>query len=229
MKPENERYTVAVDFDGVIHSYTSAWHSPEFIPDPPVEGAIQWLCQMAVDNFDIVIHTTRAATAWGRQAVFEYIRKHGFTGPIKDITTEKPSALIYLDDRAWRFEGPGTFPSKEQIHRAIPWNKRQSVPKPDETQRPTVVRVRVYEWRVTRQKDGWTIRFWFESDAAFGGISSKQAHREADRVTLFDSEDWSTKVHTNLVKKLLEDLPNANSVEVCDPEGNGTVGHRDWP
>jgi hypothetical protein len=43
-------------------------------------------------------------------------------GEIK-VTAKKPPALIYLDDRAVRFTGPGSFPSPEDIHRARPWHK----------------------------------------------------------------------------------------------------------
>ena len=32
-------YSIAVDFDGVIHSYTSKWVAADVIPDPPVSGA----------------------------------------------------------------------------------------------------------------------------------------------------------------------------------------------
>ena len=35
--------TVLVDFDGVIHSYTSPFTTPDEIKDPPVPGAFEWL------------------------------------------------------------------------------------------------------------------------------------------------------------------------------------------
>lgn len=124
-KPKGERYTVAVDFDGVIHSYSSPWVSPEVIPDPPVEGAIEWLNGI-IDHFDMVIFTTRGRTAEGRGAVRRWLEENGAKGAILAslVTSDKQPALIYLDDRAYRFEGPGTFPTKEQIHAARPWNKR---------------------------------------------------------------------------------------------------------
>lgn len=122
-KPKWERYTVAVDFDGVIHSYTTPWERADIIPDPPVEGAIEWLLEIA-KKFQVVIFTTRAATTAGRLAVLGWLRMRGVHVQEDEITSEKPAALIYLDDRAWRFEGPGTFPSAEQIHAARPWNKR---------------------------------------------------------------------------------------------------------
>lgn len=119
------KYTIAVDFDGVIHSYTTPWQAPHIIPDPPVEGAIEWLWQMR-DHFKIVIYTTRARTWRGRSAVRRYLMHH--CGNLwwdaleeTDITDCKPPALIYLDDRGWRFEGQ--FPTPEQIHASRPWNK----------------------------------------------------------------------------------------------------------
>lgn len=130
MKPQGERYTVAVDFDGVVHSYTTPWIAAETIPDPPVEGAIEWLNEIG-EWFEVVIHTTRAKTREGMVAVGEWLTKHGFVGQVV-ITDCKVPALIYLDDRAWRFMGPGSFPTREQIHRALPWNKRPFVMEGDQ-------------------------------------------------------------------------------------------------
>lgn len=136
MKPRKpmmkHTYTIAVDFDGVIHSYKSPWVNNHTIPDPPVPGAIEWLVKMAMD-FEIVIFTTRGSTWRGRRAVRNYIRR--YAGPqwyewypggrgLEDITVtaKKPAALIYLDDRAVRFDGK-TFPSARDVHAARPWNK----------------------------------------------------------------------------------------------------------
>lgn len=121
-KPEGERYTVAVDFDGVIHSYATPWERADIIPDPPVEGAIKWLLEIAKD-FRVVIFTTRAKEPAGALAVRGWLRMHGIHCSEDQITAQKPAALIYLDDRAYRFEGPGTFPTAQQIHQARPWNK----------------------------------------------------------------------------------------------------------
>lgn len=123
-KPAGERHTVAVDFDGVLHSYTSPWVDAVTIPDPPVPGSIEWLNEIAED-FDIVVHTTRAATLDGCAAICEWLRRHGFdTAQLKRVTHEKVAALVYIDDRAWRFTGPGSLPTAQQIHAARPWNKR---------------------------------------------------------------------------------------------------------
>lgn len=119
-----ERYSVAVDFDGVIHSYTSPWVAAHVIPDPPVEGAIEWLMRIG-EKFDLVVFTTRGKTWRGRRAVRRWLIGQSYYLADYEIkvTAKKPACLIYLDDRAIRFEGPGTFPTADEIHRARPWNK----------------------------------------------------------------------------------------------------------
>lgn len=118
--PDTNRYSVCVDFDGVIHSYASPWIREDKIPDPPVPGAIAWLNEMA-KTFDVVIHTTRGKSVEGRLAVAEYLSKHGFTQQ-REITAEKRPALVYIDDRGYRFTG-ANFPTAREIHALRPWNK----------------------------------------------------------------------------------------------------------
>lgn len=122
------KYTICVDFDGVIHSYTTPWIKPHIIPDPPVDRAIHWLWGMLRD-FDVVIFSTRCKTWRARRAMRRWIQQHATPtqAPLLKAlrySYTKPAALIYLDDRAVRFQGPRTFPSKDEIHRRyIPWNR----------------------------------------------------------------------------------------------------------
>lgn len=120
--PEHN-YTIAVDFDGVIHSYSSPWTAAHEIPDPPVEGAIDWLNVMA-GKFAVVIFTTRGKTVEGRDAVIDYLMNNGYRTDVDvpEVTDCKPPALIYVDDRGYRFTG-ANFPSAEEVHRLRPWNK----------------------------------------------------------------------------------------------------------
>lgn len=127
-KPKNERYTVAVDFDGVIHAYTTPWINAHTIPDPPIPGAIEWLAA-TLWSLDVVIFSTRCKTWRGRRAVRAWLYKHAgnlwYPSPDSDgiedvkLSYEKPPALMYIDDRAFRFEGK--FPSVQAIHNAKPW------------------------------------------------------------------------------------------------------------
>lgn len=134
-----KRYTIAVDFDGVLHSYISPWVNAHTISDPPVPGAMEWLNEISL-KFDVVIFTTRGKTWRGRRAVRRWLWDHGYSfhlgfSPPKNwtdldvtVTATKPPALIYLDDRAWRFAG--TFPTPDEIHRARPW--KAPAPGPEE-------------------------------------------------------------------------------------------------
>lgn len=118
------KYTIAVDFDGVIHSYTSPWVAPDVIPDPPVPGAIDWLNEIDA-KLTVVIFTTRGATLEGRSAVRNWLWDNGATLDEIRVTAEKPAALLYIDDRGYRFDG-ANFPTVEEVHRLRPWNKPEA-------------------------------------------------------------------------------------------------------
>lgn len=117
---DNRRYTIAVDFDGVLHSYTSGWQGIDVIPDPPVPGAIEWLTDIS-NVFDVVIFTTRGETRDGQEAVRRWLREWGWGGGRLEVTALKVGALVYVDDRGWRFDG--TFPTAAELMRVRPWNK----------------------------------------------------------------------------------------------------------
>ncbi len=127
----NERKTVAVDFDGVLHQWDGEWRGYHVIQGKPVAGAIEWLSR-TIQHFDVMILSTRALTWRGRWAIRAWLREHGgniyhesmgFIG-IEDvrITAKKYPALVYLDDRAVRFDG-SHWPTREDIHVARPWWK----------------------------------------------------------------------------------------------------------
>jgi hypothetical protein len=117
----HHKYSVAVDFDGVIHQYTTPWIAPDVIPDPPVLGAIEWLNEIRND-FTVIIHTTRAQHPEAIEAMGNWLHSHGLEPPTPIITNKKLPALIYIDDRGWRFEG--TFPTRQEIHQSRPWYKK---------------------------------------------------------------------------------------------------------
>lgn len=128
MKPKGERWTVAVDFDGVIHSYESPWRGHQCIDDEPVPGAIDALNRL-VEDFEVVIFTTRGGIPEGRSAVSAYIERHG--GPADLVVTDKkPAALVYIDDRGYRFTGDN-WPTAQDIHERLrPWNKQKEGAEP---------------------------------------------------------------------------------------------------
>jgi hypothetical protein len=122
---------LCVDFDGVIHAYTSPWTDETTISDGPVPGAIEFLLE-AIKHFDVVIYSSRSRTSFGRVAMMSWLREHaGFAWHdlpsgrgIKNVgfASEKPAAFLTIDDRAFCFEG--TWPDPDKLRDFKPWNKR---------------------------------------------------------------------------------------------------------
>jgi hypothetical protein len=119
--------SVALDFDGVINSYTSGFVGIDKLPDPPVPGAIDYLQELVDFGFTVYVYSTRNEQERGRQGISKYLLDHGlpekYHKKIK-IVSGKPKAKIYLDDRAWEFTGK--FPSPMEIDKFLPWTKRVS-------------------------------------------------------------------------------------------------------
>ena len=107
---------LCVDFDGVIHSYTSGWQGATIIPDPPTPGALKWLWK-ATGWFDVQIYSSRLKDPLGRDAMLEYMIKHsrvefGDGHPMTvsrdfpiTFAHEKPAAFLMINDRAICFDG----------------------------------------------------------------------------------------------------------------------------
>lgn len=111
--------TLAIDFDGVLNTYASGYQA-DYVPDPPVAGALEAL-EAYAEVFQIVIFSTRAAAPEGIPTIIDWINRNGFSQIPVTITAEKPNALVYLDDRGWQFAGPGKFPSSTELLAFEPW------------------------------------------------------------------------------------------------------------
>jgi hypothetical protein len=128
---------LCVDWDGVIHSYTSPWTDETTIPDPPVKGAVRWLWA-ATEWFDVQIYSSRSKTSRGRVAMhdklIEWSRvEFGPSHPMCADTdesypigfvAEKPAAFLTIDDRAICFEGDWDELDPADLRSFKPWNKR---------------------------------------------------------------------------------------------------------
>ena len=116
--------TIVVDFDGVLHAYTSGWKGATVIPDPPVAGAIAWLAA-AVDRFHVAILSSRSRDKGGIAAMREWLVREGLAPEViakLAFPTAKIPAHVYIDDRGWRFEG--TFPELDALDEFEPWHKK---------------------------------------------------------------------------------------------------------
>lgn len=69
------RPLICLDFDGVLHSYTTPWTNAWTIPDPPVPGAIEWLMNSR-KQFELAILSSRSKSLRGRWAMKRWLRYH---------------------------------------------------------------------------------------------------------------------------------------------------------
>lgn len=114
------KQTVVFDFDGVIHSYKSGWKGADLIPDPPVPGIREAITEIRAEGYEVIVVSTRCATTEGYGAVRAWLIDHEIV--VDDVRTEKPPAIVYIDDRAVCFDG---HPEKllGTIKAFKPWNK----------------------------------------------------------------------------------------------------------
>lgn len=122
---------LVIDFDGVIHSYTSPWQGVDVIPDDPVPGAFEALKEYC-EHFQVMIYSSRSVNVLGRSAMKVWFKKHGWPcndNPIipspngLEFPDHKPPAFLTIDDRAILFQG--IFPSAAALLEFKPWNKKK--------------------------------------------------------------------------------------------------------
>lgn len=133
---------LCIDFDGVIHSYSSGWKGATVISDPPVAGALRWLWK-ATEWFDVQVYSSRSKDFEAHKAMLAWMIDQSFAefgeghpmagvthggpdGPTYPITFahEKPAAFLTIDDRAICFEGDWNDLEPADLLNFKPWNKR---------------------------------------------------------------------------------------------------------
>lgn len=125
---------LCLDFDGVIHSYTSGWKGAHIIPDAPVDGVEDFLIE-AAKHFQIHIFSSRSKSIRGRMAMKKYMYdllgmcpasnedKYDFLYEEIRYPWFKPSASVTIDDRAITFTG--AWPAISELKGFKPWNKKR--------------------------------------------------------------------------------------------------------
>jgi hypothetical protein len=103
-----ESNTVAVDFDGVIHSHELGFHDGT-IYGTPIEGSLEALKTLA-SKYKIVLYTAKAKAdrplingKTGIELIWIWLAKYNMDSYISEVTAEKPRAICYVDDKAIRF------------------------------------------------------------------------------------------------------------------------------
>jgi len=120
---KGKKGAVALDYDGVINSYKSGFVAIDNIPDPPVDGAFNFIESLLNEGYKVYINSTRNNDDCGKKAIYNWFLKHGMSKDIADqieLASGKPIAKVYIDDRAWLFDG--TWPNIRELEYFTPWH-----------------------------------------------------------------------------------------------------------
>ena len=115
---------LCLDFDGVCHSYTSAWQGATTIADGPVKGLEGFLYKAQV-YFEVHIFSSRSNQVGGIAAMKAWFGKHCRKSVTDNLVfpLRKPPAHLTIDDRAICFNG--TWPEMTDMVHFTPWNKKE--------------------------------------------------------------------------------------------------------
>lgn len=128
---EKRKPILCLDFDGVLHSYSSGWKGADVIPDPPVKGALQFIYDALHAGFDVQIYSSRSHQSNGIGAMERWLELEceaelggtatAFILGLVKWPEYKPSAMVTIDDRAITFTGE--WPDLGELLTFKPWNK----------------------------------------------------------------------------------------------------------
>ena len=110
---------IVLDFDGVIHSYSSGWKGASVIPDKPVPDAIEFILN-ALKQFDVAILSSRSHKWGGKRAMKAWLKKnliewmlretdnyHGYSDAVRAFALAdfKPRIDRFEDEVEWWANG----------------------------------------------------------------------------------------------------------------------------
>lgn len=104
----DEQINIGIDFDKVIHKCSKGYHDGT-IYDEPVEGAYKALEKIS-ENYTIIVFTCKAKPdrglvngKTGTELVWDWLEEHNMAKFVSKVTSEKPRAVAYIDDKSFRF------------------------------------------------------------------------------------------------------------------------------
>ena len=105
----DEKINISIDFDGVIHQCSKGYYDGT-IYDDPTPGSYKALEEISKDH-SIIINTCKAKPdrglvdgKTGTQLVWEWLEKHNLSKFVSKVTSEKPRAKVYIDDKGLTFK-----------------------------------------------------------------------------------------------------------------------------
>lgn len=117
-----------IDFDGTLCEFRR-WHSADTIEGAPTPGAMEALRNYLDADFKVCVYSARSKEPGAIEAMQGWLRLYGMTDDEMhriSFPTQKPSAFLTIDDRAWCFTGE--WPSVQDIYEFRPWYRRNPAP-----------------------------------------------------------------------------------------------------
>lgn len=107
--------TICLDFDGCMNLY-KGYNGPDqlYLPAPGVE---KFLKELNKRTDDLVIFTAR-----DKNKVWEWLHKYGLEVYVNNVTNTKIPAILYIDDRAIKFNGNFQETIQEVKEFKVHWN-----------------------------------------------------------------------------------------------------------
>ena len=109
---ENDLKNIAIDFDGVIHTFDKGFYDGTCYGDP-LPGSLEAIKKLS-ENYNIIIFTAKAKPSrplvngkTGTELVVEWLTKHEVMQYDVEVTSEKPRAQLYIDDKGYHFKNWG--------------------------------------------------------------------------------------------------------------------------
>ena len=104
----DEEVNLGIDFDGVIHKNSKGFFDGT-IYDGPIDGTEDALKKLSA-KYTLICYTAKAKPdrmlingKTGTEMIWEWLKKYNFDQYISKVTSEKPRAVAYIDDKAIKF------------------------------------------------------------------------------------------------------------------------------
>tara|TARA_R110001592_G_scaffold358474_1_gene663482 strand:+ start:4038 stop:4427 length:390 start_codon:yes stop_codon:yes gene_type:complete len=105
----DETYQIGIDFDGVIHKNSKGFYDGT-VYDDPIVGVRESLKEIS-ENYDIIVYSAKARKdrmpineKTGKELIEEWLVEQDLMKYVKEVTSEKPRAVCYIDDKGVEFK-----------------------------------------------------------------------------------------------------------------------------
>lgn len=97
--------TVCLDFNGVLHASPPGYHGGSPPTGDPVPGAVEFVRFLLSRGYRVAVHSASFSNEDALLQARIWGATRGFPSSCVEFVRLKPPAVLYVDDRGWRFDG----------------------------------------------------------------------------------------------------------------------------